>query len=89
MTAPARFSKFSKHSLSVKELLLVGVFIFELHKWPITKTNKALEEIHSLGANSSVTNEKVLISLEFPGSLLLHSHRFRNQPYCHQCESCP
>jgi len=89
MIAPAQFSKFSNHSISVKELLLDGVLIFELYKWPITNTSKALEEIHSLGANSSVTNEKVLVSLESAGLLLLYSQRFRNQPYRHQCESCP
>jgi hypothetical protein len=89
MIASARCSKFSKHSLSVKELLLDGVLIFEYYKWPITKTSKALEEIHSLEANSRVTNEKVLASLESTGSLLLYSQRFLNQPYPHQCESYP
>ena len=89
MIAPARCGKCSKHSLSVKELLLSGVLMFELYKWPITKTSNALEEIHSLGANRRLDNENVVASLESAGSLLLYSQRFHNQPYRHQRESCP
>jgi len=49
----------------------MGVLIFGYYKWPLTKTSNALDEIHSLRANSRVTNEKVFASLVSAGSLLL------------------
>ena len=67
------------HSRSVEVLLLYGVLTFGYYKWPLTKTSNAMEEIRSLGADSRVTNEKVLASLESAGSfVLLHESSVMN-----------